>query len=160
LWSPRATKNSTTQQLPPFGLARYSYALLYGSELEQLQHIRQTLLFDWLKDPGYLDDELIRNLQRAQFSLQVTNNYFGDAITTFEQIESSGDLDRVAMFQGVVEKLETIRNDDTAYTLPLALGEFGQASLRLFKHKVAMIGGEGRLHEAVEVRQALFGVSS
>jgi TonB family protein len=131
------------------GLARYGYASLYGSEIDQLRHIRQTLLFGWLEDPGYLDEGLIRNLRRIQFSLQVTNNYFGDAIDTFRLIESSGDTVGAAMFEGVIEKLEEIRLDDTEYFIPLNLGEHGQTSLRLFRHKVAMTQGEGDLNEAV-----------
>lgn len=129
-------------------LARYSYAQLYGTDLEQIRHLRRALsLSTSPRDPVYLDDEIIWELRRALFPLQVENNYFAEALETHELMVESGDEAGAASFQPVVDAVNALRQDDTEYFVPLTLDDAGSTSLQLFKSSFALIDGEGDLNE-------------
>ena len=132
------------------GLARYSHAQLYGTEPEQIRHLRQALsISSSPEDPIYLGDELVRELRRALLPLQLRSNYFPEAIETFGLMEDGGDDEGAANFRDVIETVKAIRLDDTEYLMPLSINESGSRSLQLFKHNFALTGGEGRLVEVV-----------
>jgi hypothetical protein len=132
------------------GLARYSSARLYGTEVEQIQHINQALsLASSPDDSSFLDEELVRNLRRALLQLQIRNNRFSEALGTFELMEASGDTEALTQFRDPIAALQEFRNDDSEYLIPLRLDEHGLTGLQLFKDQFAFIDGEGELNEVV-----------
>ena len=132
------------------GLARYSKAVLDGDAQEQLSQLRQALsLSHDAEDSTHLEEELVRDLRRAQLNLQIQNNFFAEAMKTFELMQETGDQDGVEAFTQAMESVESVRHDDTQYVIPLDLDESGSASASLFKSGFALVDGEGDIAEVV-----------
>ncbi|MDX1561953.1 MAG: energy transducer TonB, partial [Gammaproteobacteria bacterium] len=132
------------------GLARYSHAVLYGTPRQRLDHLRQALSVSWSpEDRLYLDEDLVRDLRRAQLSLMLQLNFFAEAIKTFELMQENEDAEGIAAFRDVIATVEALKHDDSEYFIPLELDESGSASVLLFKNRFALTEGEGDLAEAV-----------
>jgi TonB family protein len=129
-------------------LARYNHAVKYGRTSEQLVHLTGALSGSSSpEDPVYLDEELIRELRRALLPLQLRNNHFPAALDTYALMEADGDDEAVAFFAEAIENARSIELDDTEYVIPIALDDSGSDWTRLYKHNIALTGGEGDLAE-------------
>ena len=132
------------------GLARYSHARQFGTELEQMEHLRQALSISTTPDdPLYLEEDLVTELRRALLPLQLKHNYFAEAVDTYELMQASGDADGVATYAPAIDAVAKLRADATEYAIPLALDASGSRTLDLFKRNFALTGGEGDLTEVV-----------
>lgn len=115
-------------------LARYTYAGLFGSELEQIKHIGHALsLSSSPDDPQYLEPGMVRNLRRALLPLQIRNNYFAEAVDTFAMIGGEGDLDEI-VFRCEKHYVSFAIERDVAYDVP---PEWGECEVQILGDKEA-----------------------
>lgn len=129
-------------------LARYQHALLFGSEIEQMQYLRGALSTSSMPDdPVYLDADVARELRRLLLPLQMRNNYFSEALDTYALMQAEGDEEAVSFFADAITKVKALEFDETEYSLPLRIGASGDVGVQLFKHSIAVTGGTGALIE-------------
>lgn len=140
---------SNRYELAFIGLARYRYAARYGSPLEQMHYLGEALSGSAEEsDPVYLDEDLVRELRRALLPLQLQHNDFPAALDTYSLMEVEGDEEGVAFFADTIGQVRAIEFDDTEFFVPLSIDDSGSAWVRLFKHNIAFVDGEGELAEA------------
>ena len=128
-----------------YGLAQDRYAYKWGTPAQQLAGLKRAIAEE--DKAHYLPNELFRAALLDSFKLQVILRDYAGAVTTWKRLLHAGiDKDSVAKFQPVIDKLETIRTNDSAYQVEGAITD-GKWYLHLFKHNFKANVTEGALTE-------------
>lgn len=128
-----------------YGLAQDRYAYKWGTPSEQLAGLQRAIAEE--DKAHYLSNELFRAALLDSFRLQVGMRDYAGALTTWKRLLHAGiDKDTVAKYQPVVDHLETIRTDDSAYEVEGTMTD-GKWYLHLFKHNFEANVTSGSLTE-------------
>jgi len=116
-----------------FGVASYLYATKFGNEEQQLEGLRRAIARE--DTAHYLPRDLFRFALFNCMQLEVKHLQYAEAETTWKRMQKVNlDKDTYERLQRQVAKLETIRNDDTTYSVP---GQISDKNwyLHLFKRR-------------------------
>jgi Gram-negative bacterial TonB protein C-terminal len=115
-------------------LARYFYALSYGTPLEQMQHLKKAL-GESLAQPDietFLgEDALIP--RRSLFQLQARTAHYGEALETLELMRRKGDDEGAELFRETAEQLISLQANDVPYRVAGLVAEDGSWEIKLLK---------------------------
>ena len=126
-------------------VAKSGYYAAWGDQHEQLAALNRAV--GHYTAEKRLPESLYLSLQRARFLLLVQSQDFQRAMYTFETLTEKLDEAELAPLQAVVDKLETLRLDDTAYTVPGDFGERFSWSYSLFKSEFLLDDVNGEIEE-------------
>lgn len=129
--------------------AEFLYAQQYGSEVEQVGHLRSALSFTTSGEDGnlYLSDENAMAARRILFNLEVKNYYFTEALDTFGEMKKRNDDEGVGLFQSTYEELLRLKGAETSYSIPASLSQFGTWHIDLFKNNFYFDNVDGVVSE-------------
>ncbi|MYJ75935.1 MAG: TonB family protein [Gammaproteobacteria bacterium] len=126
-------------------VAKSGYYATWGDPNQQLEALNRAV--GHYTAEKRLSKPLYVSLQRGRFLLLVQNQDFQRAMYTFETLADKLDEADLAPLQAVVDKLETLRLDDTPYTVPGDFGESFSWSYSLFKNEFFLDDVEGEIEE-------------
>jgi TonB family protein len=129
-------------------LARYSYALRYGTSLEQMDYLKKAL-GESVANPGFesfLGEDAVA-ARRGLLQLQLRNQYFGEAMDTLELMRLREDEAGIDSFRNAFEQLAEFRNNDQAYGVSGQLGDNGSWFIELFKDGFFLVDLMGEVAE-------------
>ena len=128
-----------------FGLASYQYAMKWGDEHQQLQGLYRAIAAEL--NARYLPADTFRSALLESLKLQLKARQYAEALATWQYLEKAGIDDRTAaQIRSIVEQLEKIRTDSTAYAVSGLLPD-GPWYLRLFKRNFQVVVKEGSISE-------------
>ena len=122
------------------GLATYGYASKWGDESQRLAGLRRAIAEEDVA--YYLPRDLFRSALLASITLELNARDYAGAITTWKRLEKlSIEKSTEAQLRPVIEQLESLRSDGTAYPVSGLMTPEGQWHFHLFKrHFQALIG--------------------
>lgn len=126
-------------------VAKSGYYATWGDHHQQLEALNRAV--GHYTAEKRLPESLYLSLQRARFLLLVQSQDFQRAMYTFETLADSLDEADLAPLQPVVDQLEALRLDDTAYAVPGDFGERFSWSYSLFKNEFFLDDVEGEIEE-------------
>ena len=127
-------------------VAKYGYYAKWGDEEQQLKALDRAV-GHW-KAETRLPEELYVSLQSARFQLLVETQDFHRALTTFETLtEYELEESVLAVLQTGADKVETMRLDDGAYSVPGDFGDHFTWSYNLFKDEFLLEDVQGQIEE-------------
>lgn len=125
-----------------YGLARYQYALKWGTQLQQLAGLRRATAIE--SEAKYLPKDQYRDATIARFSLEVRTRRYGEALETWHVLDKMGlDAKRTAPINAVVRQLTTLKSDDRRYEVSDVMPAQGSWSLDLFKRHFQLDVSDG-----------------
>lgn len=128
--------------------AHYMFAGRYGSTIEQMEHLDASLSFSRVKeDAVFLPEESALAARRELMKLQIKNQYFKEALTTYAYFIAVEDKEAVEAFKPVVDQVREIENNDIAYEIPVTLDDMGNFDIDLLKHNVYITAVAGKVDE-------------
>ena len=127
-------------------VAKYNYYAKWGDEHQQLRALDRAVAHEF--GEKHLPEDLFVNCQRARFMLLVNTQDYERALRTNALLRTY-DLDEavVAALDTVVERINALRSDDRAYTVPGDFGERTSWSYNLFKDEFFFEDVEGDIAE-------------
>ena len=127
-------------------VAKYNYYAKWGDKHQQLRALDRAVAHEFAEK--HLPQELFVNCQRARFMLLVETQDYERAVRTYRMLRGF-DLDEavIAALQSVIDKLEALRADDRAYTVPGDFGERTSWSYNLFKDEFFIQDVQGDIAE-------------
>ena len=127
-------------------VAKSGYYATWGDERQQLTALDRAVGHFTAK--RRLPESLYVALQRARFLLLVETKDYQRAVETLETLsETPIDEAVLAPLQAVVDKLESVRLDNTAYSVPGDFGDRFSWNFSLFKDEFYLDAVEGRIEE-------------
>lgn len=132
-----------------FNLARYSYALRYGTPIEQMEYLRAAL-GETVSSPNWetpLELGAARESRRALVQLQLLNRYFAEAMDSFELMQIRGDDEGVELFHDAIERLGEFEANSSAYPVSGRINETGSWAITLLKTKFYLSDIDGTIEE-------------
>jgi TonB family protein len=129
-----------------FGLARYNYARIWGTDAEQLAGLRRAT-----ENSGngtyYLPRTVFLSALSSQFDLEIKTHEYAEAIATWKRLQKMGiDTEAEAKIKPVIDQLDTLRSDDEEYGVSGVMPD-GSWSLRLFKRRFHIEVAEGYISQ-------------
>ncbi|MDE0192087.1 MAG: energy transducer TonB [Gammaproteobacteria bacterium] len=113
-------------------VAKFRYYAKWGDKHQQLRALDRAVAHEFAEKQ--LPQELFVNCQRARFMLLVETKDYERAVRTYHMLRGLGlEEPVIEALQTVVDKLEALRADDRAYTVPGDFGERTSWSYNLFK---------------------------
>ena len=127
-------------------VAKYNYYAKWGDRHQQLNALDRAVAHEFAEK--HLPEELFANCQRARFMLLVQTRDYERAVRTYRRLQGL-DLEEPVMeaLQTVFDKLEVLRADDRAYTVPGDFGERTSWSYNLFKDEFSISDVQGDIAE-------------
>ena len=127
-------------------VAKYNYYAKWGDEHQQLRALDRAVAHEF--GEKHLPEDLFVNCQRARFMLLVNTQDYERALRTNTLLRGY-DLDEavVAALDTVVERINALRSDDRAYTVPGEFGDQTSWSYNLFKDEFFIQDVEGDIAE-------------
>jgi TonB family protein len=128
-----------------FGLANYNYASKWGDESQQLEGLRRAIAHE--DRARYLPNNVFRSALLACIQLELKTHEYAEATITWKRLEKLGiDKNTATQLKAAVEKLETLRSDDSAYEVSGLISERNWY-LHLFKRHFRAVVSEGYISE-------------
>jgi TonB family protein len=128
-----------------FGLATYAYAVSWGDETQQLASLERAIANE--ERGHYLPKDRFMLALKAQLTLRLRTRDYGGALITWNRLKRSGiDAETAAKFKPFIDQLETLRTDDTKYSVAGKLAD-GTWYLTLFKSHFQVAVSDGHLSE-------------
>jgi TonB family protein len=128
-----------------FGIATYNYASKWGDESQQLEGLRRAIARE--DQARYLPNNLFRFALLACIQLELKTREYAEAIVTWKRLEKLGvDKNTATQLRPVVEKLDRLRSDDSAYEVSGLISERNWY-LHLFKRHFRAVVSEGYISE-------------
>lgn len=129
-------------------MANCLLAKKYGSSEEQMLNLHAALSFSReADDVVYLSEAEARNARRELFKLQVANQYFREAIDTYDLLAAAADKEATDAFAPIHAQLTALASDDKAFSVPITLDERGSWDIRLLKRNVYIRQPVGKVNE-------------
>lgn len=127
-------------------VAKYNYYSKWGDKRQQLEALDRAVAHEF--GEKNLPEDLFVNCQRARFMLLVNTQDYERALRTNVLLRGY-DLDEavVAALDTVVERINALRLDDRAYTVPGDFGDQTSWSYNLFKDEFFIQAVEGDVAE-------------
>lgn len=129
-------------------LARYNYAVKYGSSEEQMTYLERALYFN---EEGayetYLPEADARTLWPQLFVLQARNGRFAEALATYEIIAAIGADEAHASLADAVAELREMAVNDAAYAVTARTDRNGSFSIDLFKDEFYLDDAESNIDQ-------------
>ena len=127
-------------------IAKFGYYAKWSDEEQQLKALDRAVGHQTAETR--LPEKLYVSLQKARFQLLVETRDFHRALETFETL-SKYELEEsvLAALQTVADKVETVRLDDSAYTVPGDFGDHFAWSFDLFKDEFLLEDVQGQIEE-------------
>ena len=124
-----------------FGLATYNYATKWGDESQQLEGLRRAIAEESVAH--YLPKDLFQSALIARMKLELNAHEYAEVMTTWKRLEKSGvDKDTESRVLPVIDKLQKLRSDDSAYEVTGRMPA-GSWFLHLFKRHFQAVVSEG-----------------
>lgn len=124
--------------------AQFAYDRKWGTEPEQAVDLRRALVGEG--NEHYLPRELYDDALVAQFSLQVKQNDYGEALATWKKLKPRAPAAARAELQRVAEQIATIRASDRDIATAGFIGKHSWGTL-LFKSRFAIDVRSGAVSE-------------
>jgi TonB family protein len=130
-------------------LARYSYALQYGTPGQQMTHLKAALGESLAKPDfeSFLEQGVARDARRNLAQLQLQNAYFGEALDTLELMRLRNDDEGAELFRDATEQLKAFKADETAYSVAGLIKDNGSWLIKLFKTRFQLDDLTGTIEE-------------
>ncbi|MDE0421821.1 MAG: energy transducer TonB [Gammaproteobacteria bacterium] len=127
-------------------VAKYNYHAKWGDDQQQLEALDRAVGHDTAEKR--LPEPLYVSLQRARFGLLVRDRDYQRALETYETL-SGYELEEpvLAALATVAGRLETLRDDDRAYSVPGDFGDRFSWSYGLFKDEFLFQDVDGEIEE-------------
>ena len=127
-------------------VAKYSYHAKWGDEPQQLEALDRAVGHDTAEER--LPEMLYVSLQRARFALLVSARDYHRALETYETL-AQYELEEpvLAALETMVDRLERLRADDRAYSVPGDFGDLFSWSYSLFKDEFLFQDVDGEIEE-------------
>jgi TonB family protein len=124
-----------------FGLATYTYAKKWGDESQQLQGLQRAIAEEDIAQ--YLPKEVFRNALLVRLTLELRAHDYVEVLTSWRRLKTLGvDKDTQAKILSIIEKLQQLRSNDSAYEVTGQMPE-GHWFLHLFKRHFQATVSEG-----------------
>jgi hypothetical protein len=128
------------------GLATYGYASKWGDESQQLAGLRRAIAEEDLA--YYLPKDMFRSALLASIRLELDARDYAGAMATWKRLEKLGiEKSAEGQFRGVIEQLETLRSDGTAYPVSGLITPEGRWHFRLFKRHFQALVSTGYISQ-------------
>ena len=128
-----------------FGLATYDYASKWGDESQQLAGLRRAIAGE--DRAQYLPVDTFRSALLACMKAELKARLYAEAMDTWNRLEKSGVANNTAaQLKPIIEQLEKLRSDDSAYAVHGQMPE-GRWYLHLFKRHFQIVVREGSLSD-------------
>jgi TonB family protein len=129
-----------------FGLATYSYATKWGDESQQLEGLRRAIAEEEVAH--YLPKDLFQSALIARMKLELNAHQYAEVMTTWKRLKKSG-VDKATESQvlHVIDQLQKLRSDDSAYEVTGRIMPEGRWFLHLFKRHFQAVVSEGSLSQ-------------
>lgn len=129
-------------------LARYYYAVKYGSSVDQMTYLERALFFDDADSyETYLPAAEALKLWPQLFVLQAQNRRFAEALDTYEIISRVGADDAKTALADAVAQFSELATDDTSYTVTASTDSNGSWNIGLFKDEFYLTNLEANINE-------------
>jgi TonB family protein len=129
-----------------FGLATYNYWKKWGDESQQLEGLRRAIAEEDVAH--YLPKDLFQSALLARMQLEMNAHQYAEVLTTWKRLQKSGvDKDRESRLRHVIDQLQKLRSDDSAYEVAGWMPE-GRWFLHLFKRHFQAEVSEGFISQA------------
>lgn len=129
-------------------LARYYYAVRYGSPVDQMTFLGRALFFDDADSyETYLPENAALKLWPQLFVLQAQNRWFAEALDTYEIIAHIGADDAEAALADAASHIRELAADDTSYAVSARTNPSGSWSIVLFKDEFYLTNLEANIGE-------------
>ena len=127
-------------------IAKFSYYQKWGDKHQQLRALDRAVAHEFAEK--HLPEELFVRCQRARFMLLVETRDYERAVRTYRRLRGL-DLEEpvVEALQTVVDQLDALRADDSAYSVPGDFGEYTSWSYNLFKDEFSIHNVQGDIAE-------------
>jgi len=126
-------------------LARFHYHYKWGTEEEQLHDLRGAVAGE--STPRYLDKKTFVAALGRRLVLEVKSQDFGQALKTWETLRPIAPKDSLQMYQEVIDKIETLRKNDSAVRISARLGELSSWNGELFKKRFQITVTSGQISD-------------
>jgi TonB family protein len=129
-----------------FGLATYSYATKWGDESQQLEGLRRAIAEEDVAH--YLPKDLFQSALIARMKLELNAHEYAEVMTTWKRLEKSGvDKNTESQVLHVIDQLQKLRSDDSAYEVTGRIMPEGRWFLHLFKRHFQAVVSEGSISQ-------------
>jgi TonB family protein len=125
-------------------LAKYAYAQKWGTEAEQIAHLRRAIA--GATEPKYLGPDSFVNTLEALFQLEVKTQDYGAALATWKTLKAQSDPQRLVGLQQVADRVETLRSEPRHFAFSGSAPE-GTWHYRLFRNKFRINVKSGRISQ-------------
>jgi TonB family protein len=96
------------------GLAAYNYASKWGDESQQLEGLRRAIAE--ANEPYYLPPDVYWSTLLTRMKLELQTQRYAEALATWKHLQKSPiERSAKAPLEAIVEKLQKLRSDDSAY---------------------------------------------